>query len=287
MSGLKTHENLDAKTANFRKLRFETVDQHISPAKLLETSWNRRWKIGESQNGKPHHSVPVTTLSPHNWSIWGTSEQGLNHIMSFREKWRHQFGPPTCVGPSGLRSSFQASFRSKRSKGYSAADVKADLWTLAMPERANSISNPYKLLGSSHVKKKEPLAGNNRGCRGYVHIYTYFWKAIVLFSWFYSPGLRQILWSLLSWHCCCRFCGFCLLGFLVVLLLGFVGYLAAWFLVFFTCQCPHSWRHIAHLDRNYWFLVFFFSFFGWCCCFMEVMVWLTSVVLWCFMGCLL
>jgi hypothetical protein len=38
MSGLKTHENLEAKTANFRKLRFETVDQHISPAKLLETS---------------------------------------------------------------------------------------------------------------------------------------------------------------------------------------------------------------------------------------------------------
>ena len=147
-------------------------------------------------------------------------------------------------------------------------------------ERVNSISNPHKLLGSSHVKKKEPLAGNNRGCRGYVHIYTYFWKAIFLFSCFYSPGLRQILWSLLSWHCCCRFCGFCLLGFLVVLLLGFVGYLAAWFLVFFTCQCPHSWRHIAHLDRNYWFLVFFFSFFGWCCCFMEVMVWLTSVVLW-------
>ena len=69
-------------------------------------------------------------LLPHNWSIWGTSKQGLNHIMSFRKNGGISLGHQHVSVRLDCALLFKHLSDQSDQKG---THFKADLWTLAMP----------------------------------------------------------------------------------------------------------------------------------------------------------
>ena len=151
-------------------------------------------------------------LLPHNWSIWGTSKQGLNHIMSFRKNGGISLGHQHVSVRLDCALLFKHLSDQSDQKG---THFKADLWTLAMPaERANSISNPHKLLGSSHVEKRNRLQVTTEAAEA-MCIYTHISER--QFSYF-------LVFTLLV---CGRFCGLCFFGIVVAGFVAFV-FLVSW-----------------------------------------------------------
>ena len=170
--------------------------------------------------------MPKWKTTPYHARSRGTNgEQGLKSF--FRE--RHQFGPPVHLHSARL-SNFP---------------IKAMTRALTL-SRFGGLQGRFVDLGGGkgefHLKSAQAVrfksCQTERNClqvttEANMHIPYIHISESVFFCFFFPRGLR-LLWSLHSWHFLRVFVAFvCSLGSSVVWLLVFIGYLAAWLLVFF------------------------------------------------------